>query len=99
MDEAEMEDWEVVSPEVHQPLSAVLTVRFTEEELKRVRDVARMAGDSMGDVVRRAVQQALEVSTAPILTMGWTTTERSTVNILARSGIVTFGDGRQYENA
>lgn len=95
LDEADVENWEAVSPGARKPLSAVLTVRFSEEELKRVRDVAKASGESMGDVVRQAVQGMLQVPVAQIRTMGWTTTESSSVNILARSGIVTFGDGTQ----
>lgn len=95
----DIEDWEVtaVGP-ARGPLSAVLTVRFTDEELRRIRDAARQRRVSMGDVVRQAVEDHFApYRRMTTLVMGYTGAPGS-ANILARQGLVTFGGGQEEES-
>lgn len=92
--EAEIEDWDSV--EEKQPLSAVLTVRFTPEEIRRLRDLAKESSSSMADVVRRAVGTYLADTKTSIFLMGHTAVSGQ-ANVLARSGIRTFGVGQDIE--
>jgi hypothetical protein len=97
--EDELEEWEVVEPEERKPLSAVLTVRFSPEEMRRVRDAAKAANVSMGDIVRRGVQAYLKGASAPVTTTGYATSWPGVevVNLLSRAKIATFGQGQAVE--
>jgi len=95
--EDEASDWEIVS--VDEPASArrsvVLSVRFSPHELRAVRDVAKSSGIAMGDVVREAVRRYL-ARRSSIVTTGYTT-DHASANVLASSGIQTYGVGRTLE--
>jgi hypothetical protein len=95
--EDDIGDWETVEPEPSPARSAVLTVRFSPEELRRIRDVARASGQSMAEVIRDAVTGYL-TSRSTVLTMGWSwSTGIGEASILAQSGLVTRGQGLQEE--
>lgn len=95
--EDEVGDWEVIEPKSSTARSAVLTVRFSPEELRRIRDAAKSSRQSMADVIRDAVAAHL-TGTAPIVSMGWSwSTGVGEANVLARSGLVTRGQGLQEQ--
>jgi len=92
IDEREVDDWEVVPFESpREPLSAILTVRFTEREFRKLKAAAKSLGVSMGDLVRKAVASYVESPTSPtVLVMGY---DPSQANVLGRWGIRTYGQG------
>jgi hypothetical protein len=95
--EDDIGDWETVEPEPSPTRSAVLTVRFSPEELRRIRDVARASGQSMAEVIRDAVTGYL-TRRSTVLTMGWSwSTGIGEASVLAQSGLVTRGQGLQEE--
>jgi hypothetical protein len=92
----ELDDWEEVETESKATRSAVLTVRLSEQEMRQVRDAAKAAGASMGDIVRHALSEHLhgtEVASAVFL--GWST---DAAVYPATVGFTTFGHGRQVED-
>ena len=89
--EDEIGDWEVVEA-TPGPRSVVLSVRFNEAEMTRLREEAAKTGASLSDVVRHAVRAYFEPSALPVST-GWS---EPNVNVVVRSGLVTFGTGQDF---
>jgi len=90
----EIDQWEVVKSETEGPLSAVLTVRFSPDELRRIRDVAKYADKSMAEVIRDAVDAYIQ-RRAVIRSMGWGwSTGGGDANVVAVAGLVTLGQGQ-----
>jgi hypothetical protein len=86
-------DWEPVEADTA-GLSALLTIRFTQAEIRQIRDAAKNRGVSMADIVRQAVRSQ-SGSAPPVRIMGWT--KNSNTNVLADSRQVTLGSGLQHE--
>lgn len=95
--EDEVGDWEAVEAGPSALRSAVLTVRFSPDELRTIRDAARASGLSMANVIRNATAAYL-TGTSQIVSMGWSwSTGIGEASLLARSGLVTRGQGRQED--
>ena len=97
LSEEEIGEWETVEPEPGTSRSAVLTVRFSPQELRMLRDAAKALGTSMAEVIRSAVAGHLSTQST-IVSMGWGwSTGIGEAYILAKSGLVTRGQGLQEE--
>jgi hypothetical protein len=95
--EDEIGEWEVLEHAPSISRSAVLTVRFAPEELRRVRDAAKASGQSMAEVIRDAVEAYLSARST-VVSMGWSwSTGIGEAYVLGRSGLVTRGQGLQEE--
>jgi hypothetical protein len=90
--EDEVEDWEVVEPEESKgSRTIVLSVRFNEDEMRGLRDLARESGGSMADVVRGAVSKYLWPQKGSLV---WTASH-SRLSPGRVTG--TFGFGQDFE--
>lgn len=97
LSQEEIGEWEIVEPEAGITRSAVLTVRFSPQELRRLRDAAKASGTSMAEVIRGAVAGYLSAEST-VLSMGWGwSTGIGEAYVLAKSGLVTRGQGLQEE--
>lgn len=97
LSEEEIGEWEVIEPESGVTRSAVLTVRFAPQELRKLRDAAKASRTSMAEVIRGAVARYLSAEST-VVSMGWGwSTGIGEAYVLAKSGLVTRGQGLQEE--